>query len=320
VGSAFKPFVYAAALASGRRLSDLVRDEPLSVRLPDGRTWEPRNFTGGFDGPITARDALVRSKNVATVRLAQDVGLDAVIATARRAGIRRELPALPSLPLGTLDLSPAELAAAYTPFASLGERAEPRLLLRVATPEGEVLWRAVAPRRRRVLSSAVAYIVTDALAEALERGSATGVRAAGYRGPGAGKTGTTNDGTDAWFVGYTPELVAAVWIGFDQPRQIAPGASGGRLAAPVWGRLMRRLYADHPPPRWRAPQNVVARQADPTTGLLLEPGCVPLRGEGYRELYVRGTEPDATCPRREQGRLWMLLARIWRQVSGAADR
>jgi membrane peptidoglycan carboxypeptidase len=172
-------------------------------------------------------------------------------------------------------------------------------VLKVERPDGEILWEADPPEQRQVLEPGLAFLVTDALREALARGTGTAARGAGFRGPAAGKTGTTNDGTDTWFVGFTPDVVAAVWIGFDRPRPIVPQATGGRVAAPVWGRVMARLYQGRPLPRpWGAPGGVFQASVDPGSGLILAEGCQPLSGPAYREYFMRGTSPPAVCPSR----------------------
>lgn len=298
-GSAFKPFVYAAALADGWVLSQPLLDQPLKVKLGKDQFWEPKNFSDRYDGQVTLRDALVRSKNVPTVRLADAVGLDEVVQAAHRAGITEPIPAVPSMPLGTVAVSPLELTTAYTGFAGLGTAAEPRFILRVEDEDGKVLWRS-EPKRRQVLDPGVAFLVTDVLAESLVSGTGNLVQQTGLKAPAAGKTGTTNEGADAWFVGYTPEIVAGVWIGFDKPRPIVEEATGGRLAAPVWGRTLARVYQNRPAPKpWTAPASVVQRQVDPATGLVLKKGCAPENGQAQRELFLQGKEPAAYCPGRE---------------------
>jgi penicillin-binding protein 1A len=295
-GSAWKPFVYAAALEAGYPLSQPLPDRPMRVRFADGRVWVPKDFGDRYDGEVTLRDALVRSKNVPTVHLAQTVGLPRVADLARRAGIAEPVPELPSSALGTVALSPLELTAAYTTFAGLGTRVEPRLIQRVERLDGTLLW-APPVRRHPVLAPAVAYLVNNILGEAVERGSGAGVRKAGFAGPAAGKTGTTNEGTDAWFVGYTPELAAGVWIGYDHPRPISVQATGGEIAAPLWGRLMRQVYADRPvPAAWKRPSGVVERAVDPASGRGLAAGCAPAQGTAYRELFLAGREPQSICP------------------------
>jgi penicillin-binding protein 1A len=315
-GSAFKPFVYATALAKGHVLTERLLDEPLQVALDRRRVWEPKNFDGEYDGEVTMREALVRSKNVPTVRLADAVGLDEVAQTAHRTGILSEIDVTPSMPLGTVALSPLELATAYGAFAGLGEAAVPRIVLRVEDEQGRELFAAGQAERARLMDPGVAFLVTNVLEDALARGTGTAVRGAGFSAPAAGKTGTTNDGTDAWFVGYTPETVAAVWIGFDEPRPIMSAATGGRLAAPVWGRMMRRATAGRPAlARWKAPENVVQAWVDPATGVPLAAECRSDYDDAYRELFLRGTLPEAGCPDHDRS----LLARLLRWLPSDED-
>ncbi len=298
-GSAFKPFVYAAALREGWALSQPLLDQPLALRLADGRIWKPRNFTDQYEGTVTVRDALVRSKNVATVRLATAVGLGEVARAAERVGLEEPPATGPAMALGAVAVSPLELTSAYTAFATLGKVAEPRCILAIEDLDGKVLWRPET-RRREVLDPGVAYLITNVLAEALERGTGYRVRQSGIRVPAAGKTGTTNDGTDAWFVGYTPEIAAGIWIGFDQPRPIVEDATGGKVAAPLWASIIRRAHAGRPLPKpWAKPKGVVERSVDPATGLVLKDGCSPLQGEPFRELFLEDNLPAAWCPGRE---------------------
>jgi penicillin-binding protein 1A len=297
-GSAFKPFVYAAALDDGRTLSDPLSDEPLRVDQGGRHFWEPRNFDDRYDGQVSMREALVRSKNVPTVRLAQQIGTHAVAAVARDAGIQPPISEEPSMALGTVAVSPLELTAAYTAFAGLGTGVKPRLVVQVEDPDKRVVWSSEV-ESRRVLQPAIAYLVNDALRDALLRGTGQTVRQAGFQGVAAGKTGTTNDGTDAWFVGYDPQVVATVWIGFDRPQPIMAKATGGRLAAPVWARIVERFYGGRSRPRpWSQPDGIVAASVDPDTGMVLAPGCLPLAAAPYRELFVSSRLPRETCPTR----------------------
>jgi penicillin-binding protein 1A len=298
-GSAFKPFVYAAALADGFVLSQPLLDEPLKVRLSNGQVWQPKNFSGRYEGEVSMRDALVRSKNVPTVRLADAVGLKAVTQVAHRVGIDEPIAQVPAIALGTTAVSPLELTAAYTGFASLGQAAEPRLILRVEDEKGKVVWRS-EPRRHSVLDPGVAFLITDVLAESVVSGTGTPIQQTGLKAPAAGKTGTTNDGADAWFVGYTPEIAAGVWIGFDKPRPILDKATGGELAAPVWGRMLARVYQERPAPKpWTSPADVIPHWVDPPTGLVIKEGCAPQRGFARPELFLKGKEPAAYCPGKE---------------------
>jgi penicillin-binding protein 1A len=320
-GSAFKPFVFAAALADGYSPSQLVSDSVLRLELAGGEVWEPRNMDGRFEGVVSIRDALVRSRNIPTIRLAADVGVNQVVRAARRAGIRSDLPGVPSLAIGSAGVTALELTAAYTTFARLGTAVPPRFVTRVENMEGDVVW-LDRPQQRQVVDSAVAFLVTDMLAEAVERGTATAVRRHGFRGPTAGKTGTTNDGADVWYVGYTSAYVATVWLGFDRPARITANASGGQLAAPVWARLMREYGRGRDGEGWPVPSRVVERTVDPATGLALVDGCRPERGEARSELFIRGNEPASVCPEGEPvveergvfARLGDWFGRQWRRA------
>ena len=288
-GSAFKPFVYAAAIEAGHYPSELLDDSPLRLELAGGEAWEPRNPGGRFAGPITLREALVQSKNAATVRLAREVGHRPVAALTARAGLTTPMPDHPAAALGAGSTSPVELASAYTAFAALGTAAEPRFVLRVERADGTPLLET-QPRRRRVLDAAVAYLTVDVLRDALERGTGAAVRLPG--GEAAGKTGTSDGGADAWFVGFTPRRVGAVWIGFDEPRPIAPRASGGLLAAPVWAQVMRRAGGGG---SWARPAGVVERAVDPRTGVPVGEGCGSV-GRLPRDLFLAAAMPPDRCP------------------------
>jgi 1A family penicillin-binding protein len=293
-GSAFKPFVYLAALERLRSPVHQVDDSPLRMEIPGAGVWEPRNFGDRYDGMVTLREALTRSKNTATVRLAQEVGIGPAVRYAHDLGITTDLPEFPATALGAADVRPLELVASYAAFGNGGQRVEPHFVSRVEDRNGRVIWQA-APQRRQAVNPAAAFVLTTILRDVVDRGTGTAVRGAGFNGPAAGKTGTTNDNTDVWFVGYTPDLVAGVWIGFDQPRSIIRGASGGTLAAPVWGRIMRRAYQDRPMPEpWQPPSGVVTEEVERGTGILVGSDC-PARGPTYTE-YFAGSPPRGLCP------------------------
>jgi 1A family penicillin-binding protein len=311
VGSAFKPFVFAAALDEGIPTSQLVLDAPLRMQLSRNDVWQPSNFDGHYEGEVSLRHALVRSRNIPTIRLASAVGIDDVAKTARAAGVTERMDETPALALGTVAMSPLQMATAYTTFATLGQTSQPRFVLRVEDEDGRLLWEAPRARTSRGMDPAVAYIVTDILQDAVNYGTGTGVRSAGFRGPAAGKTGTTNNATDAWFVGYTPDVVSAVWIGYDKPSPLGSAATGGGFAAPVWGRVMRQVYASRPvPQQWRAPAGVTARRIDPYTGLVLQDGCYPAGAGEATEIFMAQYVPASTCPYRD---FW---SDFWNRVGG----
>jgi 1A family penicillin-binding protein len=312
-GSAFKPFVYATAIAEGVSPVDTVRDDTLRRELPGGEVWIPRNFDGRYRGRVTVRTSLRQSINTVAIRLAERAGLEDVEATARRAGISADMPPLPSVAIGATALRPMELVTAYTPFATLGYRVQPRYVTRVEDRDGRVIWRQRV-RRRRVMDAGVAFVTTTLMRGVVDRGTGTAARAALGSGiPAAGKTGTTNGATDAWFVGFTPERVGAVWIGFDRPRTIVADGSGGRLAAPVWGRIMRTAMRGVESEAWQAPGGVVRRQVTVAGDRVVAPGC-RARGETYAEYFLRRHVPETVCPRgtRADERGW------WERTRGEA--
>jgi 1A family penicillin-binding protein len=289
-GSAFKPFVYATALARGLTPSAVLEDAPVEI-TEHGQVWRPVNFDGQFAGRLTLRRALMRSANAATVRLGEAVGERRVAALARRAGIRSPLAAVPALALGAAEVTPLELVTAYAPFANGGMSVTPSLVRRIEAGDGSVLWRAQPPRSERVLGDAEAFQLTSMLKSVVDGGTGRIVRDRGVRDVVAGKTGTTNDGTDVWFVGYTPTVVAAVWFGYDAPRPIAASASGGRLAAPAWAAFYLAGWREREPADWTPPAGMVRRTIDAFNGEIANEWCPVTQREWYRP----GTEPTRIC-------------------------
>jgi penicillin-binding protein 1A len=288
-GSAFKPFVYATALAQGAPPTQLLEDAPLTLPAAGSRLYTPENSDGRFRGPITLRDALAFSINVPAIRLALAVGLDSVIATARRLGLTTPIPALPPTAIGAADVRPIELIAAFGAFATLGSWTPPRVILQVQDADGIPVYEATAPAPAQVLDPAVAFQLVSFLQDAVQRGTGTAARRAVPAAvPLAGKTGTTNDNADVWFIGFTPNLVAGVWMGFDRPQAIARGAYGGTLAAPIFGQFAATAYRRWPmPSAWQPPPGLVAvrvRRGD---------GSVALSdtADTVMEYFRAGTEP-----------------------------
>jgi penicillin-binding protein 1A len=297
MGSAFKPFVYAAALEEGYVASQPLADRPFTLEEAGSPAWSPRNYDEDFRGAVSMRRALVESLNIPTVRLAMAVGMKEVARMAAALGISEPVPELPAAALGTTTASPLELAAAYGVLARNGMQAPHRSVTRVETASGRTLYEAPS-EAREVMDPRVAYVVSDILTDAVREGTGAGARAGGYSGPVAGKTGTTQDAHDAWFVGYTPSLVGLVWIGFDRPRPILRGATGGGLAAPVWGRIMSRVdWGINAPESWPRPPGIVERTVDPSTGKVIEAGCATLLGDTVDELFLEEYLPVEDCPR-----------------------
>ncbi|MBA3343551.1 MAG: PBP1A family penicillin-binding protein [Gemmatimonadaceae bacterium] len=295
-GSAFKPIVYATAVQNGRSPSYMVDDAPLEVPQGGGKPWAPRNYDGRFGGLMTMRHGLYDSRNLVAIRVGMELGEQTVINEARNFGISTPIPPYPSIFIGSADVYPLEMIAAYGPFANQGIRAAPGAILRVENARQEVLWQQT-PSRSQVLSPEEAWIMVDMMKDVVRRGTASGsVWGAGFRLPAGGKTGTTNDGTDVWFIGYTADLVAGLWIGFDRPRKIMNDAQGGRLAAPAWTSFMSEVYRRKPAsPDWPRPPSLIIREIDASTGLLQTPYCP--RESIRSEFFIPGTEPARECDR-----------------------
>ncbi len=291
-GSAFKPFVYAAALSAGYTPASDVRDEPVEV-VQGRKVWAPSNFNGEYLGLITFRRALMRSSNAAAVRVSQQVGLQRIIDGAHRMGIQSEIPSVPAVALGALDVTPLELVRAYAPFANGGMKVTPRLIKRIETREGTVLWSNETVPPERVMNPEDAYQLTSMLRAVVDNGTGRPVRDYGAKGMIAGKTGTTNDGNDVWFVGYTPNLVAAFWFGYDDPHTISRDASGGRLASPAWAEFYKAGWREPVAAgSWSPPAGLSeAITIDPTTGWIANDWC-PARKVEY---FKPGSGPRTEC-------------------------
>jgi penicillin-binding protein 1A len=297
-GSAFKPFIYAAALEKGRSPNYTVSDGPLSIAMGDGTVWSPRNYGGDYGGPTTLRAGLRHSRNMVAIRLGRETGIGAVRDVAKRSGIETRIPGYPSVYLGSAGVVPLQLISAYAPFANGGFRVEPRFVTRVEDNQGRLLWEP-PHYPRPAMNPATAWIMTDMLREVVDRGTGYNARnpAVGnlpYTIPAAGKTGTTNDATDVWFVGYTPELLAGVWIGMDQPRTILRGATGGGISVPVWAKVMHAAYdGREPPAEWTRPPGVVTRRI--SGGRAVTADCPYVWGGSYTDVFVAGAAPEPTC-------------------------
>jgi penicillin-binding protein 1A len=289
-GSAFKPFVYAAAIAQGYSPASEVDDDP--VMVTNGRdVWMPANYNNEYNGRVTLARALLLSANSATVRLSRAIGEPSVIAAARRNGITSPLTPVPSIALGAEGVTPVELVAAYAPFANGGLRVKPRLVARIEAPDGSLLWSSDVVRPVPAMNPQDAYEITEMLQGVVNFGTGKAIRDYGITAPVAGKTGTTNSGEDVWFVGYTPTLVAGIWFGYDQPRQISTNASGGRLAAPAWAEMYQAGWHEPVGAAFVAPPGMVSAIVDPESGELATEFCPTHQ----RQWFKPGTEPQTEC-------------------------
>ena len=321
-GSSFKPFVYTAAIASGIPASHIVVDAPVVYQQVSGEDWRPANFENEFKGPMTIREGLYTSTNMIAIKLGwEEVGIESVAQTARRMGIQTEIERFPSTTIGAVEVIPLQIAEAYSTFPNLGTKVRPFPILRVEDSNGHVLWEP-QPERAQVLDSAVTRIMVSMLEDVVTRG--TGYNAIRVNAglprevPAGGKTGTTNDGTNVWFTGFTPNLLATIWFGMDTPVPIFKlgsgrrQATGGALAAPVWGRFTKAIYYGTPadttaagvpeaatkgilpiPQEWPIPSGIKAVLVDRKTGKLASRWCA--EEDQYLEYYIPGTEPTEYC-------------------------
>jgi penicillin-binding protein 1A len=290
-GSAFKPFVYARAILESIPANAIVPDTSLELVMDRGVVYRPGNADGEFLGPLTLREALTHSRNPVAVQLWQRVTGDSVIALARRLGIRSYIAPWPSSAIGASAVQPLDLVAAFTAFPNLGVPAEPRFVVRTEDPSGRVVYSQDVRMLPAAMSPDVAFIVRELMRDVVDRGTATVVRRyLPYAVPVAGKTGTTDDNTDVWFIGATTDLVAGVWLGFDRPRPIMAGAAGGTLAAPIFAQMIARSGYGRAG-SWDAPPSLVRAELDRMTGTLAEATTPPERR--YLEYFLPGTEPGA---------------------------
>lgn len=293
-GSAFKPFVLLAALSQSLTkhgnwtLSTLVSGEPISFSTPEGM-WTPTNFENKQYTNITIRKAIEDSVNTATVRLAADVGFNEVLKTARAAGIVSPLLPVPSMALGSFEVSPLELAYAYATLASGGTRFERFALFSVTTPDGDRLWSGKM-KPKQVFDPRTTYLTGYALEGVLERGTAREAKSLHLDFPVSGKTGTTNGNRDSWFVGYTPDIVCAVWVGYDSGADT--GLTGATGALRIFTRFMRAFYSLSGPPAVAVPDGIERSVIDPESGYLATSLCPRI----FPEAYLRSTAPRETCP------------------------
>ena len=298
-GSSFKPIVYAAAIADSITPNTIFGDTALSIPLPNGDVYKPEDSDGEYLGPLTLREAFAKSRNVVAVQLGMKLGMDSIASLARRMGLSSKIAPYPSSAIGASVVQPLDLIAAYTTFANLGTPMEPRFIYRIEDRNRKVVLSREIQALPPALDPRVTYVVRDMMRDVVERGTASSIRRYLPESiPVAGKTGTTNENSDVWFIGLTPDLVAGVWLGFDKPTSIALGAAGGSMAAPIWGKMVARYYAtqpqlvaSHATEQWTPPLGVIMGDVDRTTGELATDETPADRR--YTEYFVEGTEPPA---------------------------
>ncbi|MEW6268868.1 MAG: PBP1A family penicillin-binding protein [Thermodesulfobacteriota bacterium] len=286
-GSAFKPLIYAAAMDRGYTPASVIVDAPVSYPTGAG-VWSPQNFEKKFFGPTTLRQALTKSRNVVTVKLVSSMGLKFLLSYLPRFGFSRPFPKNLSIALGSAEVTLLELTEAFGVFANLGMRVEPRFITKITDVRGELIEEAPV-LRRPAISPDTAYVMTSILRNVVEQGTA---RRAAIDRPVAGKTGTTNDQRDAWFIGYTPQLVTGVWVGYDQDKTLGSKETGGRAAAPIWQDFMSKAMASQPVLDFEVPNEVTLVAVDQGSGRRVTPGSAGAVFQAFK----RGTEPEFVEP------------------------
>jgi penicillin-binding protein 1B len=292
-GSLFKPFVYVTAMDPSRgdqtlTASTVLDDSPISVKAGTA-DWKPQNYDNRFHGPVPVREAIAHSYNIPAVRAAIDAGVPNVIKTAMDIGVESKLQPYPSISLGSFEVTPLEIAYAYSAFANLGVKSEPVTILAVVRPDGELL-ETRSLKMKRVAPASVCYVMNDVLKDVFKYGTAARARSLGFEHEFAGKTGTTSNYRDAWFIGYSPRILSLVWIGFDDGHSTR--LAGGDACLPIWTRHMNRIDGMIQDVDWKRPEDVSEREIDPESGMLATPYCPHTRSE----VYVAGTEPESVCP------------------------
>lgn len=288
-GSAFKPIVYSTAMDNGFTPASIVLDAPIVYQdYVNDKLWKPENFEGVFYGPTLLRTALVKSRNLVTIRVAMRLGIEKIIKRARDMGLESEFPPDLSVSLGSSPVTPVNLAQAYSAFARLGSTVKPRMVLRVTSAWGEEMY-ASEPEFTEAVSPQTAYIMTSLLKEVVRDG--TGWRARVLKRPVAGKTGTTNNEQDAWYCGFSPYLLSIVYVGFDQLTPMGKWETGSRAASPIWVSYRTAVEANYPVQDWVQPPGVVMARVDAESGLLAGPGT----DKSYFLPFKAGTQPTESA-------------------------
>lgn len=289
-GSAFKVFVWTTAIDNGFTASDLELDEPLTLPVPGGEPYSPANFDFKFLGPLTLRRALALSRNIVAVRLISRLGPEVVARYANLMGISAKLKPYYSLALGASEVTLLEMTQAFAVLANEGSKTTPIMITKIVDANGQTV-EENTPERQPVLSAQTSFIVTEMLRSVVDEGTGYAIRGLGFDRPAAGKTGTTDDYTDVWFIGFTLNLACGVWVGYDQKKTIFRGAVGGNVAAPIWAEFMKQATANLPNEDFSPPDSITYARICELTGLLASPRCPKVR----LEVFKLGTEPKEEC-------------------------
>jgi len=327
-GSSFKPVIYAAALDKGFTASDIIMDSPLALTVPGtGEVWRPKNYRGGFAGPVTFRECLVKSRNIPTIKILQQIGIDYAKNYAKKLGYTSAPTENLTMALGSTGVSLEEQLLAYSVFPNRGYLASHIYVTKILDRHGKVLEENLPPvflddpvhetntpvqkisldsdrpernsgRAQRRIDPATAYIMTSLMQGVIQEGTATNLKKIVGRYDIAGKTGTTNENIDAWFMGFSPDYTCGVWVGFDDEISIGEGETGGKAAAPIWGYFMKQVLKDVPVKEFPPPPNVEFRRVDSRTGQL------SASGEGFQEIFKVGSGPTPALAKPMRGSAW----------------
>jgi membrane carboxypeptidase/penicillin-binding protein len=289
-GSAIKPLIYAAALEKGITAATIWDDTPVAYNRGNNEIWKPLNYGREQFGDLTLRQALAYSNNVITIKLLESIGVPYFIDVAGKMGLQLRARNDLSLALGTEEVTLNDLVQSYTPLANNGMRAESRTILRIHDRNRRA-WTENPPLVAPAISPAAAFVATRMLEDVMVYGTAKSLKKFHAEHPSAGKTGTTDDYRDAWFVGYTPQMITGIWVGRDKPRSGGKGFTGGAIAAPVWERFMRQALANRPVADFVKPDTVVSVPIDASTGCRAKPDSP----EYYDEYFISGSEPTEQC-------------------------
>lgn len=273
-GSAFKPIVYTAAIDNGASPSDSISDQPITIPDPVNpeNEWRPKNYDGKWDGNMSYRQALYKSKNLPAIQIALKYGLGSVVSYARRFGLTHNIPEVPSMAIGAVEATLLEMTSAYTVFPNLGIRPEPHYLTSVVDRQGQVFFQHI-PKVHETIRKETAFIMTDMLRDVNRRGTAASVAASGWPYPSGGKTGTTNNYTDAWYIGFTAQYTTGIWVGVDNNMPLGNGHTGTQDALPMWMDIMTKIHEGLEPIEFHPPQGVVRVELCRNSGKIAGPNC-----------------------------------------------
>jgi penicillin-binding protein 1A len=290
-GSSFKPFVYTACIDNGFKPTDIVDDNPIVLDIPGSKQWRPHNFDGKFLGPIALRDGLRLSRNLATIRLLLKVTPEQAIFYARKMGITTPLEPVASLAIGVCEVRQVELVSAYTTFPNMGIHIPYRMITKVVDRYGSVLEDNSAIRKNEVLSPQTAYVMVDMMKGVVDSGTAQRARWMGFTRPAAGKTGTTDNYCDNWFIGYTPQITAGAWVGFDDKTSLGESEDGARNAVPIWTRFMLAAHDSLPTEDFEEPEGIAHVDVCVESGQVATDRCPLVANEAFRE----DNQPTEEC-------------------------